>query len=240
MGGGLLTRWRSWGAIVITLAGLWTGMPAATAEPCPDIGVAFARGTGEWPGVGNVGQSFVDNLGSQAFPRTVGVYGVNYPASSNFGSGLEFELNVADGIRDLANHVRGVLSVCPNTRMVLGGYSQGAAVAALTTSGVVPQGVPPAAAPVPIAPDLADHVDAVVLFGKPSGQAQIKYGVPAIDVGPLYAGKSLVLCAVGDTVCSGDGANGSSLAHGQYGMNGMAAQAAAFVVGRLAPPAPVL
>jgi len=102
-------------------------LASASAEPCPDIAVAFARGTGEPPGVGFVGQAFVDALRAQAGGRTVGVHGVNYPASSNFADSLEFRSNVVDGIRDEADHVQGVLTVCPNSRMVLGGYSQGAA-----------------------------------------------------------------------------------------------------------------
>nr|MEA1123053.1 cutinase family protein [Mycobacterium shigaense] len=31
----------------------------ASAEPCPDVQVVFARGTGEDPGVGPTGQAFV-------------------------------------------------------------------------------------------------------------------------------------------------------------------------------------
>ena len=50
---------------------VWAGLlsmpaPSASAEPCPDVEVIFARGTGEPPGVGGVGQAFVDALRSQA------------------------------------------------------------------------------------------------------------------------------------------------------------------------------
>ena len=38
------------------------GMPAAAAEPCPDVQVIFARGTFEPAGVGVTGQAFVDAL----------------------------------------------------------------------------------------------------------------------------------------------------------------------------------
>ena len=166
--------------------------------------MAFARGTGEPPGVGFVGQAFVDALRAQAGGRTVGVHGVNYPASSNFADSLEFRRNVVDGIRDEADHVQGVLAVCPNTRMLLAGYSQGAAATAFVTSGVVPADVPADYLPAPLPSEIADRVAAVVLFGKPSGGSLVKYGVPAADIGPSYAGKSLELCALGDMVCSGD------------------------------------
>jgi cutinase len=208
-------------------------LPSASAEPCPDIAVAFARGTGEPPGVGFVGQAFVDALRAQAGGRTVGVHGVNYPASSNFADILEFRRNVVDGIRDQADHVRGVLAVCPNTRMLLGGYSQGAAATASVTSHVVPADVPGDYLPAPLPPEIADRVAAVVLFGKPSGGSLVKYGVPGADIGPSYAGKSLELCAIGDMVCSGDPAAGQNNAHGSYTGNGMAAEAAAFALSRV-------
>ena len=206
-------------------------IPSASAEPCPDIAVAFARGTGEPPGVGFVGQAFVDALRAQAGGRTVGVHGVNYPASSNFADNLGFRTNVVDGIRDEANHVQGVLAVCPNTRMLLGGYSQGAAATAFVTSGVVPADVPADFPPLPA--EIDDRVAAVVLFGKPANGSMAKYGVPAADIGPAYAGKSLELCAPGDMVCSGDAAAWQDNAHGSYAMNGMVAEGAAFAISRL-------
>ena len=39
--------------------------PVAHADPCPDVEVVFARGTGQDAGVGEVGQAFVDSLGAQ-------------------------------------------------------------------------------------------------------------------------------------------------------------------------------
>jgi cutinase len=214
--------------------------PTSTAEPCPDIGVAFARGTAEQPGPGVAGQRFVEALRAQAAPRTVGVYGVNYPASSNFTGGPVFTMNVVDGVRDELNHVQGVVSVCPNTEMVLGGYSQGAAVTALATSGVVPAGVDPETVPAPLPDDVEDHVVAVVLFGKPAGPSAAKYGVPSLDVGPEFAGRAQELCAPGDPVCSGLVGPTNAAAHVQYAVNGLVDQGAAFVVSRLDPlPAPV-
>ena len=204
-------------------------LPSASAEPCPDIAVAFVRGTGEPPGVGMVGQAFVDALRAQAGGRTVGVHGVNYPASGNFADVVGFRSNVVDGIRDEANHVQGVMSVCPNAEMVLGGYSQGAAVTALVTSDEAPADMP---ADAPIPPEIDDRVAAVVLFGKPTGGSLTKYGVPDADVGPPYAGKSLEFCAPGDMVCSGDPAAWQNAAHGAYAGNGMAAEAAACAISR--------
>ena len=49
---------RFLGAVVATTwAVLVSGaVPSASAQPCPDVEVVFARGTGEPPGVGGIGQ----------------------------------------------------------------------------------------------------------------------------------------------------------------------------------------
>ena len=45
---------------------------------------------------------------------------VNYPASSDFGSGIQFAETVIEGIRDAGAHVQDTAANCPNTRIVLG------------------------------------------------------------------------------------------------------------------------
>ena len=171
-----------------TLAG--APVPAASAQPCPDVEVIFARGTAEPPGVGGVGQAFVDAVRSDAGDRSVGVYPVNYPASSDFGDPVAFAATVVEGIRDASGHIESMAASCPNTRMVLGGYSQGAAVAGFVTSAEVPSGVPAALVPTPLTPAVADHVAAVALFGKPSEAWTSQYGAPPITIGPAFAGEN--------------------------------------------------
>src|SRR5271166_197036 len=48
-----------------TVVGARVGVPLASADTCPPIEVVFARGTGEPPGIGSVGQAFVDSLRTQ-------------------------------------------------------------------------------------------------------------------------------------------------------------------------------
>ncbi|WP_459975088.1 cutinase family protein, partial [Mycobacterium sp. MUNTM1] len=67
---------RSLAAAVLTtfatlLSAPIVGAPASAA-PCPDIEVTFARGTNEPPGVGGVGQAFIDSLRSQIGGRSLG------------------------------------------------------------------------------------------------------------------------------------------------------------------------
>jgi hypothetical protein len=213
------------------------GLPSASAQPaapsCPDVEVVFARGTGEAPGVGGVGQAFVDAVRVQAAPRSVGVYAVNYPAGDNFGQRDAFALTVIDGIRDAGNRLQTMSVDCPDTKLILGGFSQGAVVSGFTTSAVVPSSVPAAVAPAPLPPEVADHVAAVVLFGTPSGPFLNKYGAPPITIGPAYAEKTLELCADGDTICNGAPDSGPNVAHALYGINGLANQGASYAVGRL-------
>lgn len=201
-------------------------VPSAAAEPCPDVEVVFARGSGEAPGVGGIGQPFVDALRSQLGGRSLTVYPVNYPASTDFSS-PDFPLTVIDGIRDASSHIESMAASCPNTKEVLGGYSQGAAVAGYTTSAAVPPGVPASAVPPPMPPDVAKHVAAVTLFGTPSGQFLQKYNAPPLTIGPLYQPKTLELCAQGDPIC-GKGDGSDFAAHTSYPINGMTNQAANF------------
>lgn len=220
------------GAWAVTLGAL---APAASAEPvpCPDAEVIFARGTGEQPGVGGVGQQFLDSVRAQAGGRSVGEYAVNYAAGSNFDDREAFARSVIDGVRDEGQRVEFMAANCPNTKLILGGYSQGAVVTGFTTSASVPAGVPADLVPAPLSPEVADNVAAVVLFGKPSGQFLEKYGAPAIEIGPLFQPKTLDLCNPGDNICEGNFNGLPSIAHGLYGPNGLVNQGAAYAVGRL-------
>jgi cutinase len=225
------------GATVVAVGAALLGaaVPSTSAEPCPDVEVVFARGTGEPPGVGGVGQAFVDSVRAQSGGRSVDVYAVNYPASSDFADRLAFAGTVVDGIRDAGAHVQSMAANCPSTRMVLGGYSQGAVVAGFVTAAVVPAGVPAEYAsslPKPMPPEVADHVAAVALIGTPSEAFLREQGAPPIVVGPRYAAKTIELCAPGDTICDGTPGGGPTIAHALYAMNGMVDEAAAFAASR--------
>jgi cutinase len=217
------------GAVLAAAVLMGTPGPSASADPCPDVDVVFARGTAEPPGVGSVGGPFVDALRGQIGGRSLGVYPVNYPASSDFGS-PEFPLTVIDGIRDASSHIQSMAANCPKTREVLGGYSQGAALAGYVTAAAVPPEVPANLAPQPMPPEIANHVAAVTLFGEPSDQWLGQYGAPPIAIGPLYQPKTLKLCAPGDSIC---GAGNDGLAHGLYALNGMTGQAASYAASHL-------
>jgi cutinase len=191
----------------------------------------FARGTTEDPGVGPTGQAFVDALRTRMGAKSMGVYPVDYPATIDFPTAI-------DGVRDASAHVESMAANCPNTKMVLGGFSQGAAVMGFVTSNVVPDGAPDGV-PNPMPPDVASHVAAVALFGKPNARFMGAIKQPQVDVGPAYAAKTIDLCVPDDFVCS----SGRDFnAHTQYADTGMVDEAATFTANRvlaaLGPAAP--
>ena len=187
--------------------------------------VVFARGTGDPPGVGPTGQAFVDALRSRVGGRSFEVYPVNYPATEQWATGL-------DGIRDAGAHVVSTANSCPNTKMVLGGYSQGAAVMGFVTSAAVPDGIDPATVPKPLQPEVADHVAAVVLYAMPNVRAMNFLGQPPVVIGPTYQTKTIKVCAPEDPICS-DGMNFA--AHDTYADDGaMIEQGVNFAASRLA------
>lgn len=230
---------RRVGAAVVTTAAMLSPLvvaPSASAQPCPDVEVVFARGTNEPPGVGEVGQKFVDALRSQIGGTTLGVYAVDYPASMNIFDRIEFARTVVDGIRDASNHIESTAANCPNTRIVLGGYSQGAVVAGFATADAIPDGIPEeyrAELPSPMPSWVASHVAAVVLFGKPSDQFMRDVGAPPIAIGPAYVDKTIDLCTLGDTICNGAPAGLPTGVHAVYNVNLMPNEAAAFAASRL-------
>lgn len=187
---------------------------SANAVACNDIEVVFARGTSELPGIGRVGEAFVGDLATRVGNRTVGAYGVNYPASWDF-------LTAADGANDASAHIQYVVNNCPITRLVLGGYSQGAAVMDILTS--VP--FPAVGFTNPLPPNVPNRIAAVAVFGNPTA----RIGLP-LTVSPVYGTRAIDLCNLGDPVCS----DGNSVpAHRSYGPAGLTSQAAAFVAGLL-------
>ena len=206
------------GAIVSALvcsATLLTSAPASAEGPCSDIEVIFARGTNDSPGLGRVGQAFSDALRPLVGGQTLTTYAVNYPASYDF-------LGSAEGANDAASHIAATVAQCPSTRIVLGGYSQGAAVLDMLA------GIPPLGNKLggeltaPLDPSLVPYISAVAAFGNPSA----KFSIPITS--SVFGGRAIDLCKDGDPICS-RGRN--PFAHSDYVSAGLAQQGASFVGG---------
>lgn len=214
-------------AALAMLPGIPVVAPAASAADCPDVEVTFARGTAEQPGVGGVGQKFIDALRTQVGGRSVGVYAVDYPASDDWPP------SASAGAGDANAHVQSMVANCPNTKLVLGGYSQGAMVIDLITIARASVAGFNAAT---LSEEEAEHVAAVAVFGNPTTRY---LGGPISEISPWYGAKAIDLCADGDPICT-PGAlalpshdETVSAAHLSYAQSGMPGQAAAFVASHL-------
>ena len=133
VGIGVVAAWAALSAPVAT--------PAASADPCSDVAVVFARGTHQEPGLANVGQAFVDSLTSQVGGRSVNAYAVNYPANDDYHN------SATAGSNDASAHIQDVVASCPNTKLVLGGYSQGSTVMDLASQAMPAPGGRPTSRP---------------------------------------------------------------------------------------------
>jgi cutinase len=151
-------------AVAVSVASLVGGPAPRAGADCPDVQLVFARGTAEPPGLGVVGDALFAALQPDLGSRRFDNYAVNYPASYNF-------LTTGDGANDARDHIAAMVGQCPGTRLILGGFSQGAAAVSMLA------GVPP--------------------LGNTIGN----FGSAApLDPG-LFAGRAIDLCSPGDPVC---------------------------------------
>ena len=193
------------------------GAPVASADDCPDVEVIFARGTNEPPGLGRVGDAFVDSLRQQTGGMNIDTYGVNYAAS-------KLQLHGGDGANDTINRVKQAVAKCPNTKIVLGGYSQGASVMDIV-AGVPIGGINWGTS---LSPDLAGHVAAVATFGDVADRA----GGSLPSQSALLGSRAIDLCNPNDPVChAGPGNEWSGHTEGYVPV--YTTQAAAFVASKL-------
>ena len=192
------------------------GVPSASADDCPDAEVTFARGTDEPPGLGRVGQALVDSLRQQT-GMNIGVYAVNYKASL-------LQLHTDDGSKDAVAHIKSMADKCPNTPLILGGYSQGASVMDIVTGDSVGGILRGTALPA----QYATMIAAVVTFGNVADRS----GAPITTQSPLFGSRAMDLCNPSDPIChAGPGNEWSGHTEGYVPI--YTDQAASFVVAKL-------
>lgn len=206
--------------VVAVFAAPNEGLPAASAAGCSDVDIAFARGTNDPPGFGDVGDEFVSGLTSRLAGKSVSTYAVDYPASLDF-------VRAGDGTNDLSAHIQDVARNCPKTQFVLGGYSQGGAVVDVLM-GNNPTGL---TYDNPLPRALYDRIAAVALFGNPK-QWQVNNINVDLSIRPDQKSKVIDICNPGDMFCDPNG--GGFGPHMAYKTDGSIDKAADFVVQRLA------
>lgn len=189
----------------------------ASAADCADAEVVFARGTDEPKGIGQVGDAFADSLREQAVGMNIATYAVNYDAG-------KLQLGSGDGAKDAISHIKSAVASCPNTMIVLGGYSQGANVVNIVAGNPIGgirwgDALPPA---------LADNVVAVATFGNFANRA----GDVLPSSSPLFTGKAIDLCNPSDPICHAGPGNAWS-GHTKGYVPAYTTQAAAFAATKL-------
>lgn len=203
---------------VIALAGLIVPLPPASAASCPDAQLVFARGRLEPAGPGQIGNALIGALRSRA-SKNIGLYAVNYAADTD----------VQKGANDMSGHIQYMANSCPDTRLVLGGYSLGAAV----TDVVLAAPGPMFGFDNPLPPGIDQHIAAIALFGNGS-----QWVGPITNFNPMYNDRTIELCHGADPICNPADPNTWKNNWPQhlapaYIDAGMVNQAADFVAGRL-------
>nr|WP_233716350.1 cutinase family protein [Mycolicibacterium vinylchloridicum] len=198
--------------------GTWASTPVATAAACPAVEVIFARGRLESPGAGVIGNAFVSALRSRV-RQNVGVYAVKYPADNQ----------VDIGANDISQRIIYNINNCPNTRLVLGGYSLGAAA----TDMVLALPITIMGFKTLLPPDAGSHIAAVALFGNGT-----QWLGPITNFSPEYRDRTIELCHGADPICNPADpdtweANWPDHLAAAYQKAGMIDQAADFVASKL-------
>jgi cutinase-like protein len=177
-------------AAAVVAAGLLIGpsilpgsnvIPSASAA-CPQVEVVFARGRLEPAGPGAIGNAFYSALKSKA-NKNIGMYAVRYPADN--------QIDV--GANDMSAHIQSMANNCPNTRLVLGGYSLGAAV----TDVVLALPFSFFGFDNPLPPEMEQKIAAVALFG--NGSAWVG---PITNFNQTYSDRTIELCHGADPICN--------------------------------------
>jgi acetylxylan esterase len=220
--------------LVASVAGAMPAGATASTASCAAVHIIVARASTEAAGDGTIGA--LATLIQGDVNATVSQEAVVYPATLN-----NYASSVAQGDSAMAKDVENAVSACPNEKIVLLGYSQGAQVVGdVLAGGGGGASLGAETAPIPSAD--AAKVIAAIQFGDPRHQPNLS----PIDLGtdpgaqgifPVQSGQSRAAfgtilrswCDTGDPFCAG----GNNLnAHLQY-VNKYDTAANTFVKGRL-------
>jgi len=194
--GAVLALGCSAGEGTVTDRGVWTA-----GEACPDVFFVGARGSSQDPGIGpQLTDVYERFLGALEPPRDIeaAMVPLDYPAEGSLTGGASgYSDSVATGVRELPAAVELLGSRCEASRIVLGGYSQGAHVIAISDHAFLEQA----------------NVDAVILLANPVFEPDdptAKVGTFNPDQGGIvrkawidgpFAERTIQVCLNGDPVC---------------------------------------
>ncbi|KAG6149578.1 hypothetical protein E4U51_006935 [Claviceps purpurea] len=190
-----------------------------SAQRCADSGlyIISVRGTGEERGIGVAGTI----IGTQVQRRVNGtkIVALDYPATLSDPSYVD---SVVNGTKSLSQLISEHVKSCPNDKMAIMGYSQGAQVTLDTLCGSDEPLFDNTAA---IASDeIKKHVVAVAIFGDPTYVPNVTYNKGNSTMEGVFARKNSDSCLryadiisswcdTGDVYCAG---GNSTAVHSQY------------------------
>jgi len=218
---------------IVGLGALPASAVPAPTSPCASVHVLAARASTEAPGAGVIG-SLVTQI-QNTVSATVSTSAVDYPALL-----FPYDFSTTVGDAAIAQELTAQVQQCPNQKIVLVGYSQGAQlVGDVLGGGGGAAGLGPATPPVGSA--ISSHVVAVIQMGDPRHMPNKSFdrgtAIGATGLFPRGQNQSLdafanliqSYCDIGDPFCAG----GNNLnAHLDYTQK-YNDDATAFVVGRL-------
>lgn len=203
------------------------------ATTCADVAIITARASTEAPGEGITGNlvTQIINTSTQNISRA----SVSYPATLN-----NYNSSSLQGINALKSQLTTEVTNCPNEKIVLLGYSQGAHVVLDVLGGG--QGGSLGTATAPIASNISSHVTVVATFGDPRHVTNQSFDIGTstrnglfprsstqLQVLSGFASKIHAWCDANDTFCS---SGNSTQVHLTY-LNRYQNAAASFVLGKI-------
>jgi len=227
-------RWTSAAACAVAVAGsTLVGLAAGTANAapgCPDVHWIGAAGSGERDGYGAASNGGMGEIVYDSYValqqqlaqegRTITAEAVDYPATdvpdnAGIGDWLKYMGSVDTGTAALGGQYAAFTAQCPNTKVVLAGYSQGAMIVHRNLAAIGAD--PNLAASLLIADGDRHPDDTTVNIGSASKDPQ-KTGGAAQDwpilahapaTLPLAIGsRTISVCDRGDAVCDYDSESG--------------------------------
>jgi len=206
---------------------------AASGSGCASVLIITARASTEAAGEGITGAVVTQIVNASS--QTVARASVSYPASLN-----NYANSQAQGVSALKTQLTNAVNACPNEKIVLAGYSQGANVVLDVVGGG--GGGSLGAATQPVAANIASHVVAIITFGDPRHVTNQPFDVGTSNRNGLFprnntqlnvlrgmASKISSWCDTNDTFCDSDN---SVQVHLSY-LNRYQNAAANFVLGKI-------
>lgn len=173
-------------AVSLLVTGTYSAVPfhAAVAKraDCPNIHVFGARETSVSAGYGS--SSTVVDAVKNAYSGATSE-AIDYPACGGQSScgGVSYSSSVTQGVKAVASAVNSYNSQCPDTQLVLVGYSQGGEImdAALCGGGIPNQGYTDTS--VLLSSSAVNMVKAAIFMGDPLFRAGLSYNVGTCSAG---------------------------------------------------------